>query len=41
MAKTKVMERKPLSFAEKTFIPQIAKFTFNQKILTESIKSTR
>lgn len=32
MAKTKVMERKPLSFAEKTFIPQIAtglKTTFN------------
>ncbi len=24
MAKTKVLERKPLSFAEKTFIPQIA-----------------
>lgn len=24
MAKTKVMERKPLTFAEKTFIPQIA-----------------
>ena len=23
MAKTKVLERKPLSFAEKTFIPQI------------------
>ena len=24
MAKTKVLERKPLTFAEKTFIPQIA-----------------
>ena len=24
MAKTKVLERKPLSFAEKTFLPQIA-----------------
>ena len=24
MAKTKVIERKPLTFAEKTFIPQIA-----------------